>query len=138
LTPELEDRVFEYFARRRGASPTQLASSLETSERELMPVLDSMAEDGLISRGWVRFIESPDPEIPFFTLQAAGERQIALRGLGGDEQEPLIVTRAELIDEFARRGFGTREDLAISAYLRADRFHFWPVEGAFTPYMSND
>jgi DNA-binding PadR family transcriptional regulator len=132
----LADRIFEYLATRRIATPARLVSSLEVSEGELVPMLKEMEQRGWLSEGWARFIDSPDPEVQMFTLTRDGERQVALRGIS--DPGPMTVTREELVAELVRRGFGRSEDLEALPSLREDRFEFWPRGPAWGVPVDDD
>ena len=126
------DRVFEYLARHHSATPAHLASALGMSEAELAPTLETMGRQGWLFRGWARFAANPDSEVTIFTLTREGEEEIERRGLREDAPEPIVVTKVELVEELARRGFDPVHFETSITLLHAHRFRFWPSVPAYS------
>ena len=126
------DNVFEYLARHRSATPAHLAAALGVTETALDPTLETMGRQGWLNRGYARFAANPDLEVTIFTLTHEGKEEIDRRGLPhADAPEPIVVTKDELIEELARRGFDPRPITTSVNLLHQDRFRFWPSVPAY-------
>jgi DNA-binding MarR family transcriptional regulator len=123
-----EDRILTELDR-RAAIPEHLEGRLGVSAEEIDRLLDRLEDKAWISRGRVWYGDDPSTGITVISLTPAGRREAERRKLlaeASSEDEPLILTKAELSAELRRRLGWTDEQIALNPTLRGDRFYFWP------------
>lgn len=58
-------------------------------------------------------------------------------GMKAESEEPVLLTRDELVAELRKRFGLTEEQTANNPTLRDDRYYFWPSIGAWTSAQSD-
>ena len=132
MSDDLELRILRRLVR-RGATREHLHNGLSISAEVVAPALTVLENKGWISRGFAW--HDPGDMMEILLATHAGRQELArysrMRGdAPGDE--PIEVSREDLIAELERRGFASRQRLEIDPALRASRFHFWPSIPAYS------
>jgi DNA-binding MarR family transcriptional regulator len=130
-TEEMQERILNYLSR-RPATPEHLAQHLGISSEELRPVLDEMEAKGWVNAGISVWYSDPASAITVVTLLPAGREEAKRRqALSDESNEPVELTRDELVAELQRRYGLSEEQIALEPSLRHTRFEFWPSIGAW-------
>lgn len=127
----MEEQIITYLTR-RPATPENLAHNLEVSIAEVRPLLDEMSRKGWINFGAAWFGNDPSTGITIVFLTPDGRREAERRqALSADSDEPIVISRQELLAELERR-FGWKEQqLGAEPTLRGNPFYFWPSIAAW-------
>ena len=129
----MEDRILTELARRT-STPDRLAQALGTSIEDVNATLAEMANKGWVGLGLAWFGNDPSTGTTVVTLRPAGRAEVErLEALTAESDEPILVTRAELVAELQRRTGWTDEQIGLNPTLRGDRFWFYPSIGGWAP-----
>lgn len=128
----MEDRILAYLAR-RAARPEHLADSLKVTANDIDAALDEMQRKAWITRGAAWYGNDPSTAITVIALTPAGRAEAAAReaAVSAESEEPLVMTRKELVEELRRLGM-TEDEISMNPNLRGSRFHFWPSVPAWS------
>jgi DNA-binding MarR family transcriptional regulator len=126
---DVDDQILAYL-NQHATNPERLAAYLGTSSSEL-----SEAVDGLQARGWIgvgaAWFGDPSTATTILSLTPAGRKEAERReAMTGDE--PVLLSRDELVSELRNRFGWTEDQLALNPHLRGDRFIFWPSVSAWS------
>jgi DNA-binding MarR family transcriptional regulator len=126
-----EEQILSYLSS-RPATPEHLAGHLGISSEDLGAALGALVEKGWINTSSAWYGNDPSTGITVITLTP--ERR---EGMKAESEEPVLLTRDELVAELRKRFGLTEEQTANNPTLRDDRYYFWPSIGAWTSAQSD-
>jgi len=133
---DVELRILTHLGN-RGARPEDLPDALSLSTDEIASAVESLQKQGWVTRGAAGWYAEKERAIELLLLLPAGRSELSRReGLEAvSSDEPVELTRDELILELERRGY-SREQLQLDPGLRRARFWFWPSIPAYSSIQS--
>lgn len=121
----------------RGARPEDLPDALNLSSDDVSAAVEALQKSGWVTRGAAGWYAETKRPIELLLLLPAGRAELNRReereAVSSDE--PVEVTRDELILELERRGY-PREQMQVNPSLRRARFWFWPSIPAYSSIQS--
>jgi hypothetical protein len=124
-TNELTTRILAYLVR-RAATPENLAHDLAAGSAEIQGALDEMTRRGWVSAGAAWYGNDPSSAITIMFLTREGRQETERRQPPAKSDEPVELSREELVAELKRSLGWTDHQIAMNPSLRASRFYFWP------------
>ena len=120
----------------RGARPEDLPDALNLSADEIAPAVEALQKQGWVTRGAAGWYAENERAIELLLLLPAGRAELNRReGLEAVADEPIEVTRDELIAELERQGYPL-DQVQLDPSLRRARFWFWPSIPAYSSIQS--
>lgn len=120
----------------RGARPEELPDALNLPSAEIASAVEALQKHGWVTRGAAGWYAEKERAIELLLLLPAGRAELNRReGLEAVSDEPIEVTRDELILELERRGY-PRQQEQLDPSLRRARFWFWPSIPAYSSIQS--
>ena len=121
----------------RGARPEDLPGALNLSAGEIASAVEALQKQGWVTRGAAGWYAETERATELLLLLPAGtaelNRREELEAVPADE--PVELTRDELILELERRGYPP-EQVQLDPSLRRARFWFWPSIPAYSSIQS--
>jgi DNA-binding MarR family transcriptional regulator len=128
---QLEERILAYLSSRPG-TPEHLEEALGVSTDELDPVLKGLQAKGWVSSSISAWYGDPASAITVITLTPAGRNEAERREtLSARSDEPVLLTRDELVTELRKRFGWTDQQMDLDPSLRGSRFYYYPSISAW-------
>ena len=121
----------------RGARPEHLPDALNLSADDVSSGVEALQKQNWVTRGAAGWYGESESPIELLLLLPAGRAELnrreKLEAVSSDE--PIEVTREELILELERRGH-PGDQMQLDPSLRRARFWFWPSIPAYAGIQS--